>query len=103
VLKVTKNIRRGGVIFIVIIIFLAIMLNPKKNTFNHWFMENLRWRASDRAMISEVETSVKSDIYDDTSIIRRDNYFIISIFIIPSETARPYKFLGIIGWIIRIS
>jgi hypothetical protein len=74
-----KKLRPVIRIFIISSLFLSIMLNPKQNSFNHWFMENGRRNLSDKVMISEIEDAVRSGAYNKATITR-NNYILLSIF-----------------------
>jgi hypothetical protein len=97
-----KKLRLAIRVFIIFILFLAIMFNPKQNSFNHWFMERGRWNLSDKVMISEIEDSIPGDIFK-KSTISRSNYIILSIFTIPSKAMKHYKYVGVMGYFIRVN
>lgn len=65
-------------------------------------MEKARWRITDKVMVSEIQASVESDVYNNKPVVKRNNYFIFSTFTIPSREAKSYKFLGTMGVLFRI-
>lgn len=93
---------RNVCIFTIVILSSAVMLNPKQGSFHHWFMESARWKMTDKVMVSEIEDSVKSDVYDNKTNVRRNSYIIFSVFTVHSETAKSYRFLGILGRFIQL-
>lgn len=102
VVSLVKKLRLAISGFIIFILFLAIIFNPKQNSFNHWFMERGRWNLSDKVMISEIEDSIPSDVFK-KSTISRSNYIILSMFTIPSKAIKCYKYVGFMGYFIRVN
>lgn len=83
-------------ILILIILFL-FLLNPNKGRFNHWFIEGGGKVLEDKIMIQKVTNIILKSNFT----IKRENYYLFSIYTVPTNTA-DYKFIGIGFWFIYL-